>query len=51
MNVELDHSGRDKQKHVLPIEARWLGRVNFADGLKLQEKIVAQKRSNPRLCL
>ena len=26
---------------------RWLGRVNFADALKLQEKIVAQKRSDP----
>jgi lipoyl(octanoyl) transferase len=54
MNVELDHSRRDalprvrdKQKHVLPIEARWLGRMNFADALKLQEEIVAQKRSDP----
>jgi lipoyl(octanoyl) transferase len=54
MNVELDHSlrdalprVRDKQKHVLPIEARWLGRMNFADALKLQEEIVAQKRSDP----
>ena len=53
MNVELDHFRRDalplaadKEKHVLPIEARWLGRVNFADALELQEKIVAQKRSN-----
>jgi lipoyl(octanoyl) transferase len=26
---------------------RWLGRVNFADALELQEKIVAQKRSDP----
>lgn len=49
MNVELGHSGRDKHKHVLPIEARWLGRVNFADALELQEKIVAQKRSDPRV--
>jgi lipoyl(octanoyl) transferase len=54
MNVELDHSLRDalprvgdKQKHLLPIEARWLGRMNFADALKLQEEIVAQKRSDP----
>lgn len=54
MNVELNHSRRgglprvrDKQKHVLPIDVRWLGRVNFADALKLQEEIVAQKRSNP----
>ena len=54
MNVEVDDSGgdafprvRDKRTHVPPIEARWLGRVNFADALKLQEKIVAQKRSDP----
>jgi lipoyl(octanoyl) transferase len=54
MNVEVDDSRgdafprvRDKRTHVLPIDARWLGRVNFADALKLQEKIVAQKRSNP----
>jgi len=54
MNVEVDDSRgdafprvRDKRTHVLPIEARWLGRVNFADALKLQEKIVAQKRSDP----
>jgi len=54
MNVELNHFRRDAlprvrgtQKHVLPIEARWLGRVNFADALKLQEEIVAQKRSDP----
>jgi lipoyl(octanoyl) transferase len=26
---------------------RWLGRLDFADALKLQEKIVAQKRSDP----
>src|SRR5437764_1021865 len=30
-----------------PVEVSWLGRVNFADALKLQEKIVAQKRSDP----
>jgi lipoyl(octanoyl) transferase len=54
MNVEVDDSRgdafprvRDKRTHVLPIEARWLGRVNFTDALKLQEKIVAQKRSDP----
>jgi lipoyl(octanoyl) transferase len=54
MNIELDHSRRealprvrDMQKQVPPIEARWLGRVNFADALKLQEKIVAQKRNDP----
>ena len=27
-------------------EWRWLGRVNFADALKLQEELVAQKREN-----
>ena len=27
-------------------ESRWLGRMNFADALKLQEEIVAQKREN-----
>jgi len=54
MNAELDHSRRnvlsrvrDKQKYVLPIEVRWLGRMNFVDALKLQEKILAQKRSDP----
>ena len=31
----------------LSVEVSWLGRVNFADALKLQEKIVAQKRSDP----
>ena len=38
MNVELDHSRkgafprvRNMQKRVRPIEARWLGRVNFAE--------------------
>ncbi len=29
------------------LETRWLGRVDFADALELQEKIAAQKRSNP----
>jgi lipoyl(octanoyl) transferase len=43
----------DMQKHVPPFarddgfSIRWLGRVNFADALKLQEEIVAQKRSDP----
>src|SRR5436309_1743967 len=56
MNVELNHFRRDAlprvrgtQKHVLPIEARWLGRVNFADALQLQEKVVAQKRNDPNV--
>ena len=56
MSVELDHPRRDAlprvqdmQKHVPPIVMRWLGRVNFAEALALQEKIVAQKRSDPTL--
>jgi lipoyl(octanoyl) transferase len=28
---------------------RWLGRMNFADALELQEKIVAEKRRDPEL--
>jgi lipoyl(octanoyl) transferase len=39
MSVELDP----------PIVTRWLGRMNFAGALALQEKIVAQKRSDPTL--
>jgi lipoyl(octanoyl) transferase len=56
MSVELDHPRRDAlsrvpdmQKHVPPVDIRWLGRMNFADALALQEKIVAQKRSDPTL--
>jgi lipoyl(octanoyl) transferase len=30
-----------------PCDVRWLGRLNFADALELQEKIVAQKRCDP----
>jgi len=30
-----------------PFEVRWLARMNFADALDLQEKIVAQKRGDP----
>ena len=30
-----------------PCVTRWLGRINFADALELQEKIVAQKRADP----
>jgi len=39
---EVPRSARDDGFAIL-----WLGRVNFADALKLQEKIVAQKRSDP----
>lgn len=39
----------DMQKHVLPITARWLGRMAFADALALQETIVAEKRVNHSL--
>jgi lipoyl(octanoyl) transferase len=56
MSVELDRLRRDAlspvpdmQKHVHPVDIRWLGRMNFADALALQEKIVAQKRSDPTL--
>jgi lipoyl(octanoyl) transferase len=54
MRVDVDHFRRDGlprvlgiQKRVPPIEVRRLGRVNFSDALKLQEKIVAQKRNDP----
>jgi len=56
MSVELDHSRRDalpriqdSPRRIPPIVTRWLGRMNFADALALQEKIVAQKRSDPTL--
>jgi len=32
-----------------PLDVRWLGRINFADALQLQEKIVAQKRNDPNV--
>jgi lipoyl(octanoyl) transferase len=54
MRVDVDHFRRDEiprvlgmQKRVPLIEVRWLGRMNFADALKLQEEIVAQKRNDP----
>jgi lipoyl(octanoyl) transferase len=34
------------RKHVPPTTTRWLGRINFADALALQEKIVARKRED-----
>ena len=53
MSVELDHLRRDALPRVHDsrqrIVMRWLGRMNFADALALQEKIVAQKRSDPTL--
>ena len=53
MSVELDHLRRDAllRVHDSPprIVTRWLGRMNFADALALQEEIVAQKRSDPTL--
>jgi lipoyl(octanoyl) transferase len=33
----------------IDLRARWLGRVNFADALALQEKIVAERRANDSL--
>ena len=53
MRLELDHSRRDALPRVwdsprrVPPIIRWLGRMNFADALQLQEKIVAQKRNDP----
>ena len=32
-----------------PLDVRWLGRMNFADALQLQEKVVAQKRNDPNV--
>src|SRR5437762_5404685 len=32
-----------------PLGVRWLGRMNFADALQLQEKVVAQKRNDPNV--
>jgi lipoyl(octanoyl) transferase len=32
-----------------PLDVPWLGRMNFADALQLQEKIVAQKRNEPNV--
>jgi len=49
MSVALDHSQRDALPRVPPIVTRWLGRMNFADALALQEEIVAQKRSSSTL--
>jgi len=46
MRLEVDHSRRDalprvqdSPRRVPPIVTRWLGRMNFADALQLQEKI------------
>ena len=36
----------DGQQHVPPMKVRWLGRVNYADGLTLQEEIVAAKSTD-----
>ena len=33
------------EKAARPLEARWLGRVAYADGLALQERLVARRRS------
>jgi len=43
-------SGRvsEKQRAVaLPLRVRWLGRIDFADALAVQENIVATKRADP----
>src|SRR5438128_9991753 len=31
----------------MPLHVRWLGRIEFADGLAVQEEIVAKKREDP----
>src|SRR5438132_14051899 len=31
----------------MPLRVRWLGRIEFADGLAVQEEIVAKKREDP----
>src|SRR5438128_8357942 len=31
----------------MPLHVRWLGRIEFADGLAVQEEIVAAKREDP----
>jgi lipoyl(octanoyl) transferase len=55
MSVELDQLRRDALPQVQdsprpgPPTVRWLGRMDFADALELQEKIVAQKQSDPTL--
>jgi lipoyl(octanoyl) transferase len=56
MRLELDHSRtgplprvQDSSRRVPPLVTRWLGRMNFADALQLQEKIVAQKQNKPNV--
>ena len=34
-------------KRNMPLHVRWLGRIEFADGLAVQEEIVAKKREDP----
>ena len=56
MSVELDRlrrhalsPGPDSPWRVPPVDIRWLGRMDFADALQLQEEIVAQKRNDPNV--
>ena len=51
MNVRRDALPRrqDMQKQVLPLTARWLGRVGYAEALALQEDLVARKRADDSL--
>ena len=56
MSVELDRLRRDALSRIQdspwrvpPVDIRWLGRMNFADALQLQEEIVAQKRNDPNV--
>jgi lipoyl(octanoyl) transferase len=41
-------ASQDSALHA-PLDVRWLGRVNFADALQLQERVVAQKRNDPNV--
>jgi lipoyl(octanoyl) transferase len=40
---------RDALPRVPPISAKWLGRIGYADALKLQEELVARKRMDRSL--
>ncbi len=37
----------DVRKHVPPMKLRWLGRLSYADGLAMQDEIVANKSRDP----
>ena len=43
---DVSHSGQESASHSEAATVKWLGRMNFADALALQEEIVAQKRTD-----